>query len=870
MRIPACKPALLVCLVLIGVAAHGQVPIVRGDVLAMLRPGISAKVVASDLGMVQGVATRVQAVEEVSAPMRAWLFRFDTAALGQEAMLRAFWRHPGVQLAQNNHILAVRTTPNDPLFGQQWWHQNIQSQQAWNVATGGVTATGDTIVVAIIEKADLTHPDLAANAWINRGEIPGNGIDDDGNGYVDDVHGWNPQTGNDDVYGGSHGTEVAGMIGAVGNNGLQVVGVNWHVKMMPVHYRDSQEANVLAAYTYPLVMRRLYNASGGGKGAFVVATNASWGVDGGQPASAPLWCAMYDTLGMAGILNCASTTNNNVDVDQVGDLPTACPSDYMISVTATNNNDQRTFSGYGVTTVDLGAPGANVLTTALGGGTATVSGTSFASPLTAGVVALLYSVPCASLAALAHNDPPEAAMRVRQALFAGVDHVGNLPGQTVTGGRVNAHTSVQLLLDSCEACPAPYNMVFTSTAIGTATVAWSALPGTYALRYRLVGAGEWTTITGITALEQPITGLATCAPYEFQLASDCGQGMGSFGPVRLWTSEGCCTAPPSVSATATDTVTASITWGSVLASSSYSLRWRETGANDWNYLQDELHGNSVVLHGLTPCSDIEVQMGSICEVTDSEWSASTLLHVPGCGQCVEGTFCTSRGDDASLEWITLVHINAINRASAGDGGYAGIGTTGQTTELMIGATYPIQLAAGYSLFNYQESFTVWIDLDRDGQFSPDELMYQGITSSTAPITGSITIPATATPGAARMRVIMKDTSPPANGCTSYAYGETEDYCVTLVTHWAGVAQPADPIAVRLYPQPADNVLHIEAGEGGAMQLTVTDMAGRTVLQQPLRGGRVELETGRMGASMYLYDLRQQGIPVARGSFVVAH
>ena len=98
--------------------------------------------------------------------------------------------------------------------------------------------------------------------------------------------------------------------------------------------------------------------------------NGEWGIDNGDPASAPLWCAFYDTLGFYGILNCGATANNNVNIDVVGDLPTACGSDYMISVTATNSADLRTFSGYGQTTIDIGAPGASVVTTANGGGSA--------------------------------------------------------------------------------------------------------------------------------------------------------------------------------------------------------------------------------------------------------------------------------------------------------------------------------------------------------------------------------------------------------------------------------------------------------------------------------------------------------------------
>ncbi|HRH39772.1 MAG TPA: S8 family serine peptidase, partial [Flavobacteriales bacterium] len=363
----------------------------------------------NDLASINGVASGLKVEREVSAPMRAWLLRFDQGAMNDQLLLRTVRNHDAVQLAQFNHYITERVAPNDAQYDQQWQHQNIDSEVAWDVTTGGVTATGDTIVVAIIEGADLTHADLSGNAWHNWQEIAGNGVDDDGNGYVDDVRGWNTPGDNDVVYSGSHGTQVAGMIGAKGNNATGVAGANWNVRMMPVLYGTTQEASVVAAYTYPLVMRRRYNASNGATGAFVVATNASWGIDGGQPADSPLWCAMYDTLGTAGILNCGATANNAVDVDVVGDLPTACPSDFMVSVTATNNLDQRTFSAWGLTTIDVGAPGASVYTTAVGGGYTSTSGTSFASPLTAGVIALLYSAPCSSLMDLVHGDPMEGA-----------------------------------------------------------------------------------------------------------------------------------------------------------------------------------------------------------------------------------------------------------------------------------------------------------------------------------------------------------------------------------------------------------------------------------------------------------------------------
>jgi hypothetical protein len=426
-----------------------------GDILVMLAPHGRAASIATDLEHLDGVPTGIEVVEEVSAPMRTWLLHFDARAIAQEKMLSAVQRHPSVMIAQNNHQAYERVVPNDPNFSSQWHHveagdHDIDTDLAWNTTTGGTTAMGDAIVVCQVEGGNLAHTDLAANAWTNAGEIDNNGVDDDGNGYVDDKQGWDPSSGTDNnIFSSSHGTQCAGMIGARGNNNLGVAGANWNVKIMPVTVGSLTEANVIASYTYPLVMRRRYNSSNGAQGAFVVATNSSWGIDNANPNNYPLWCNFYDTLGTAGILSCGATANNSVNVDVVGDMPTACSSPYLISVTATNNADQRTFSGYGHTTIDVGAPGSSVWTTSGSSSYGAASGTSFASPLTAGVIALLYSAPCTGLIQLAKSDPAAGALAVRAALFAGVEQVGNLPGNTVTGGRINANNSLQYIITNC-------------------------------------------------------------------------------------------------------------------------------------------------------------------------------------------------------------------------------------------------------------------------------------------------------------------------------------------------------------------------------------------------------------------------------------
>ena len=222
---------------------------------------------------------------------------------------------------------------------------------------------------------------------------------------IDDYDGWNTTSNNDNISSGSHGTAVSGMIGAKGNNNQGGAGVNWDVGIMQVQMGGLSESNVIAAYNYPYVMRNLFNNSGGTQGAFVVATNASWGIDLANPSNYPVWCAYYDDLGSVGILNCGATANTEYNIDTQGDMPTGCGSDYMVSVTATNSNDVRTFSAYGATTIDLAAPGESVYLPSGSSSYSSTSGTSFATPCVAGAIALVYSVPCSDLASSAISNP---------------------------------------------------------------------------------------------------------------------------------------------------------------------------------------------------------------------------------------------------------------------------------------------------------------------------------------------------------------------------------------------------------------------------------------------------------------------------------
>lgn len=391
----------------------------------------------------------------LSPTLNIWLIDLPEVESLQNAWLKRLRNNPHIRSLQYNHRITFRKKPNDPLFANQWDRSNsgqqggrfdadIDAPEAWDITTGGTTANGDSIVIAILDDGvDLYHEDLLPNMWKNRGEIPGNGIDDDHNGYVDDYHGWDYYYGNDSLYAGQHGTPIAGIIGAKGNNGIGVAGINWDIKILPIAV-EVNEASVVEAYSYLLEFRKRYNASGGKEGAFIVASNASFGIDYGNPDSFPIWCAIYDSLGKAGILSVAATANNFEDVDIVGDMPTTCPSPYLISVTSTDNNDHLSpDAAYGQINIDLGAPGEEIESTAPGNQYASgYSGTSFAAPQVTGAIALIYSSSCQKIIEDAMLYPDSMALRVKEFILKGSDTLSDLSGRTVSNGRLNLYRSI--------------------------------------------------------------------------------------------------------------------------------------------------------------------------------------------------------------------------------------------------------------------------------------------------------------------------------------------------------------------------------------------------------------------------------------------
>jgi serine protease len=435
---------------------------VPGQFLVQLKPGQN---MGDFLQKYKVLNTPGENLNLLQTPAPRWnIFLLGSDLIGQENYLLDWLKaKPEVQLAQLNHYVQDRfTEPDDPNYtnGDMWDMHNtgqnsgladadIDAPEAWTLSTGGLTAAGDTIVVAVIDGGfRLTHSDI--NFWKNRFEIPGNSIDDDNNGYVDDYDGWdasfndnNPQSTTNST--NNHGTHVAGTVGAIGNNNLGVVGVNWDVKIMPIRGSSGNEAIVVAAYSYAAEMRRRYNQSNGLDGAFVVATNSSFGVDNGQQVNFPLWAAMYDSMGVLGILSAGATANANNNIDVTGDIPTGCPSDYLISVTNTTRTDTKaTSAGYGLTTIDLGAPGSTITSCTSSSNTSVgaLSGTSMATPHVAGAIALMLSYACPQMIDDYKMYPDSIAKIFKQYLLQSTDPITALDNISVTGGRLNINNAL--------------------------------------------------------------------------------------------------------------------------------------------------------------------------------------------------------------------------------------------------------------------------------------------------------------------------------------------------------------------------------------------------------------------------------------------
>lgn len=340
--------------------------------------------------------------------------------------------NPLVDVAEPNYIYHINKTPNDPMLGQLWGMKNIgqtdsqghtgvtgvdiDAEKAWDIETGS-----DKMVVAIIDTGiDFNHADLKDNLWTNEVEANGKaGIDDDGNGVIDDIHGFNAITGTGNAMDDQgHGSHCAGTIGAKGDDGKGIVGVNWNVKMMAVKFLDENGSgsleNAIKAIDYATKM-----------GAKVMSN--SWG---GGGFSQTLFDAIKRTED-AGALFIAAAGNDGLNNDSYDTYPANYDVKNMISVAAIDNGGAKAgFSNYGKSKVHLAAPGVNIYSST-GGSYDSWSGTSMATPHVSGVAALVWA-----------HEPNMTAANVKSRLLQTTKPLASLRGKVKTGGMVNAYNAL--------------------------------------------------------------------------------------------------------------------------------------------------------------------------------------------------------------------------------------------------------------------------------------------------------------------------------------------------------------------------------------------------------------------------------------------
>lgn len=494
-----------------------------GVVLVGFKPGTAG----SERANARAVAGAVRA--EQLSPLAKDAEKFTLApGRGVKEAIEALKRNPNVRYAEPDYILTKAAVSNDTYYtnGSLWGmygdatspanQYGSQAGEAWAL---GYTGSNEIYIGVIDEGIQVTHPDLQANIWVNPHETPGDGIDNDGNGKADDVHGWDFVNNDASVYdagGDAHGTHVSGTIGGVGGNGIGVAGVNWNVTMISGKFLGASGGSTSGAIAAVDYMNDLKSRHG----LNIVATSNSWGGGGFSQA-------LLDAINRGGdrdILFIAAAGNSGTDNDAGNYYPSnyQCTNagsrgwDCVVSVASiTSSGAKSSFSQYGATTVDLGAPGSGVSSTVPSNSYASYNGTSMATPHVSGAVAL-----CASL------NPGQSGAVLREKLMASTAPTASLNGITATGGRLDVGTlAPQCVAETNPVSGAPSSLTAETIDDSSIFLQWSAGTTSNASFFDIerapagCAAGAFTRVARVSAsaTSHLATGLAPETEYCFQV-----------------------------------------------------------------------------------------------------------------------------------------------------------------------------------------------------------------------------------------------------------------------------------------------------------------------------------------------------------------
>ncbi len=578
-------------------------------------------------------------------------------------------------------------TPNDPNFSDQWHYENtgqnggtvgddISLLEAWTLETGS-----SNVIVAIEDGGvDWDHVDLAGNMWVNPGEIAGNNVDDDNNGYVDDIYGYNFGDDKGEIYVGDHGTHVAGTVAAETNNGIGVAGVaggsgsNDGVRIMSCNVFAQSTGGFEEAYTY---------AADNG----AVISQNSWGYTSVGVVDQAVLDAIDYFIAEAG--SSSAPMDGGIVIFAAGNDGSSgqwWPGCYdnVLAVAATNCNDERSYYSNYDTWVDVAAPGGELISsnydpTAIhstypNNAYGVMQGTSMACPHVSGLAALIIS-------------RFEGNITPQQVFDRIVDNADNIDSQNPSyigklgSGRINAFASLggSVVVDT-EAPTTPSGLASSNVTENSVVLNWNAATDNIGVTgYDIYRNGSYLTTSSNTS--STVTGLSSSTTYSFYVKAKDAAG-------------------------------------------------NESGAS-----------NSV-------------------SITTDE---------------IIATYCESKGNDFSYEWISEVQVGAYSNSS---NGAAYTDFTSENITLEAGSAVSISLTPGFGSSSYNEYWKIWIDYNNDKDFDDaGELAFDPGSMSSSTVTGTMNILSTAT-GTTRMRVSMKYNAA-QTACETFTYGEVEDYTVTF-------------------------------------------------------------------------------------------
>ena len=642
---------------------------------------------------------------------------------------------PGILHAGFDYEVSICRTPNDPKYSELWGMHNtgqtggtadadIDAPEAWDLATGS-----SSVIVAVIDTGvDYNHTDLSPNMWHNPGEVAGNGVDDDGNGYIDDIYGIDACNNDSDPYDDNfHGTHCAGTIGAKGNDGFGVVGVNWDVKIMALKFLNSSGSGS----TSDAVECMNYLIDQLQRGRNIVVSSNSWG---GGGADQNLLDAI-NTAGNLGALFIAAAGNNSSDNDTTAYYPANYNSAYVVSVAATDHNDQlASFSNWGANSVELGAPGVSIVSDSPGNGFRTLNGTSMATPHVSGTVGLLASI-----------FPGDTPMERKNRILNYVEPIPALSGKTITGGRLNLYQAVQ---------SAPFVVAkFSVSKNGELTRVFT---DESTANYCTITGWNWNFGDGNTSTQQnPTHTYASAGFYDVTLTVTADSGASDSETQTIW-------AGPNQAPTADFTYSTPGGFQAAFTDQSTDPDGTIAGWN-WNFGDGGTSTQQNPTHQYQYPGTYAVTLTA----ADDEGASDSVTK----DVVVPLSYCASSSLTANPVAVTNVEIGPLSNSS-GKSTYSDF--MHMTANMSRGQTYTVTITTDSTFWDCYTR--IYIDYNLDGDFNDSNEIAFEVFIADGTYTGEITIPSGAVTGKkVGMRVSAKTSSYRGPCDYNSGWGEVEDY-----------------------------------------------------------------------------------------------